>query len=236
MGNMLSSIFGRGSRAQSTSVTTPSPESIPRDLAECLSSRFSNVWQPKFRSWLQQKDLRRKKQGNEHLLDFVLLLYRLKSVRSCEVRTTKIVEGKQSIRSPSQENISQNQQRTSAEGNLSVNKVEETKSRESCSEVENVQNERTQICEEILGNYIQEGTPTFKYKIPLSKPDLGSRLARTLKSNIQNENFAGVIDETLEDNLVGIRLSKLYDEFHKESVLKTHTPMAKGVGVLMSIL
>lgn len=147
-----------------------------------------------------------------------------------------MVAQKQSTHSPSQENISQNRQKTNQQETSSTSKVTLSKSKESCSEVQNVQNTKQEICEQIHNKYFNEESPAFKYRIPISNPYLRSRLANALIIDNQNESFSTIIKETLEDDRVWNRLSGLYDEFHKESVLQSQTPVAKSVAVLLSIL
>ena len=105
-----------------------------------------------------------------------------------------------------------------------------------CPEIENVQNEKRLVCKEMYDTYFHE--ERHKYLIPISNPDVRLRLARALTAdNNQDESFSKILDETLEDVNVWIKLYDLCDKFLKQSVLNSqNSSVAKSVAILLSIL
>ena len=174
-----------------------------------------------------------KKRWREPLFDFVLSMRKLKGVISCDIRTTKILEKKTkivpSMNSPTQENISQN----SMQGQNKDSKI----GMQQIPEAENVQNEKKLLCKQIHDKYFNEDPDIHLYLISLSSYDLRTRLANALISETSNEGLNQIIDDTLEDSLVWIKLSELCDKFLKQSVQKSQSsPVPKSVAVLLSIL
>ena len=211
-------------------MTTASPDSIPRDLADLFSPRFSVVWEPKFREYCKNEDLKMKmpkKRWKEPLLDFMLSLRKLKGILSCDTRTSKMVQQKKSPTKipPSDENISQN-----------VSKSQTPT--QNIPEVENIQNEKSLLCKELYSKYFDEDPDIHVYLIALSDAHLRTRLSNALSnSDTSSECLSQIVDDALEDPLVWIKLSEVCDKFLKQSVLRSeNSPVAKSVAVLLSIL
>ena len=162
----------------------------------------------------------------------MLLLRKLKHISCCDIQSSKITKQKSipSIKSPSQENISQNvMQGQTKSSQIATHQV---------PELENVQNEKRLLCKQIYGSYFNEDSETLLYLIPISNSQLRTRLANALVSDeIPSESLIQIIDDTLEDSLVWIKLSELCDKFLKQNVLQSqNSSVAKSVAVLLSIL
>jgi hypothetical protein len=116
-------------------------------------------------------------------------------------------------------------------------KSSEIKTKTSCSEAENIQNEKRLICEQMHNNYFNQDLNIHIYLIPMSDPYLRERLANALIIDNQTQNFDKIIDDTLEDGLVWIKLSDLCDRFLKQSINQSqNSPVAKSVAVILSLL
>ena len=156
-----------------------------------------------------------------------------------EEQNSKMIPSK--INSPSQENISQNtlvQKEINAQQQIGF-PANQGKSTASPDEnVQNVQNEKRLLCKQIYNQYFNEDSECYLYSIPLSNNELRTRLAKSLlNDNTSNESLNQIINDTLEDSFVWIRVSELCDKFLKQSVLHSqNSPVAKSVAVLLSIL
>jgi len=236
MGTAMSSFFGRNSRSQ-CAITSNSPESIPRELSDLLSDRYRGNWEPKFREYCQEEDLKEKipkRRWRKHLLEFVLCLCELKGVLDCDKRTIKMANQSQipSIRSPPKENISSNVTQK-------VNKTSK-KNDSQIPELDNIQNQKRLLCAQIHDRYFNDDSESHRYLIPMSDTVKRTRLSSALSKcdETSNEVLYEVIYDAMEDSLVWIRLSELCDKFLKKSVLQSqaNASVPKSVAVLLSIL
>jgi len=232
----MSSMFGRSSRPQ-CAITSNSPESIPRELADLLSDRYRSNWEPKLRDYCHNEDSKEKipkKRWRKHLLDFVLRLCELKGVLDCASRTSKMANHHSipSIRPPSNKTIPTNV-------NQGTNKLSQRNDSQ-VPELDNIQNQKRLICAEIHDCYFNDDSENHLYLIPMSDSQKRTRLSSALCKcdETSNEVLIEIIYDALEDSLVWIRLSELCDKFLKKSVLQSQNnpSVPKPVAVLLSIL
>ena len=218
-------------------IASNSPESIPRELADLLSERYRAVWEPKFRAYCQDEDLKEKiskRRWRKHLLDFVLRLCELKGVLNCDTRTSNMANRKSipSIKSQPFKNITEN---VTQKQNKSSDK-----SQPQIPELDNIQNQRRLLCNQIYDSYFNDDSENHLYLIPMTDSLKRTRLSSALFKcdETSNEALNEIIYDTLEDKLVWIRLSELCDKFLEKSVLQSQNnpSVPKSVAVLLSIL